>query len=106
MKEFRLVLTTVPDEELGRRLARTLVEERLAACVNVSPAVTSFYWWGGKIVEGREFILLIKTKASVLDRLEARLKELHPYEIPEFIALPITAGSAQYLGWLDTETRD
>jgi periplasmic divalent cation tolerance protein len=106
MKEFRLVLTTVPDEELGRRLARTLVEERLAACVNVSPAVTSFYWWGGKIVEGREFILLIKTKASVLDRLEARLKELHPYEIPEFIALPVAAGSAQYLGWLDTETRD
>ena len=106
MTEFRLVLTTVPDEELGRRIARTLVEERLAACVNLSPAVTSFYWWGGKIVEDREFILLIKTKASVLDRLEARLKELHPYEIPEFIALPVAAGSAQYLGWLDTETRD
>ena len=106
MKEFRIVLSTVPDEELGRRLARTLVEERLAACVNVSPAVTSFYWWGGKIVEDREFILLIKTKASVLDRLEARLKELHSYKVPEFIALPVAAGSAEYLGWLDAETRD
>ena len=104
MTEFRLVLTTVPDEELGRRLARTLVEERLAACVNVSPAVTSFYWWGGKLVEDREFILLIKTKASVLDRLEARLKELHSYEIPEFISLPIASGSTAYLGWLDAET--
>ena len=106
MKEFRLVLTTVPDKELGRRLARTLVEERLAACVNVSPAVTSFYWWGGKIVEDREFILLIKTKASALDRLEVRLKELHPYEIPEFISLPVASGSPAYLGWLDAETRD
>jgi len=106
MKEFRLALTTVPDEELGRRIARTLVEERLAACVNVSPAVTSFYWWDGKLVEDREFILLIKTKASALERLEARLKELHPYEIPEFISLPIASGSPEYLGWLDTETRD
>jgi periplasmic divalent cation tolerance protein len=106
MKDFRLVLTTVPEEELGRRLARTLVEERLAACVNVSPAVTSFYWWGGKIVEDREFLLVIKTKASVLERLRARLKELHPYEIPEFVALPVVAGSPEYLGWLDTEVKD
>jgi periplasmic divalent cation tolerance protein len=104
MTEFRLVLTTVQDEEIGRRLARTLVEERLAACINVSPAVTSFYWWGGKLVEDREFILLIKTKASLLDRLEARLKELHSYEIPEFISLPIASGSTAYLGWLDAET--
>jgi periplasmic divalent cation tolerance protein len=106
MKEFRLVLSTVPDEELGRRIARTLVEERLAACVNVSPGVTSFYRWDGKLVEDREFILLIKTKASVLERLEARLKELHPYEIPEFISLTIASGSPEYLGWLDTEIGD
>ncbi len=106
MPEFRLVLTTVPDEELGRRLARTLVEERLAACVNVSPAVTSFYRWSGKIVEDREFILLIKTKASALEPLEARLKELHPYEVPEFISLPVVSGSPAYLGWLDAETLD
>ncbi|OGD19468.1 MAG: cation tolerance protein CutA [Candidatus Aminicenantes bacterium RBG_16_63_16] len=106
MGEFRLVLTTVPDEELGRRIARTLVEERLAACVNVSPAVLSFYWWDKKLVEDREFILLVKTKASILERLEARLKELHPYQVPEFIALPIDSGSPEFLGWLDAETRD
>ena len=75
MKEYRLALTTVPDEETGRRIARTLVEERLAACVNVGPALTSFYWWNGKIVEDGERLLFIKTKASVLDRLAARLKE-------------------------------
>ncbi len=106
MKEFRLVLTTVPNEEVGRRIARTLVEERLAACVNVSPAVTSFYWWDKKLVEDRELILLIKTKALLLERLESRLKELHPYEVPEFIALPIASGSRDYLGWLAAETLD
>lgn len=106
MKEFRLVLTTVPDEEVGRRIARTLVEERLAACVNVSPVVTSFYWWDKKLVEDRELILLIKTKALLLERLESRLKELHPYEIPEFIALPVASGSRDYLGWLAAETLD
>ena len=106
MTEFRLALTTVPDEQTGRRLARAFVEERLAACVNVGPAVTSFYWWEGKLVEGGERLLIIKTRASLLDRLEARLKELHPYQVPEFIALPIVAGSRDYLGWLDAESRD
>ncbi len=106
MTDFRVVLTTVPDEDTGRRLGRTLVEERLAACVNVSPAVASFYWWGGKLVEDTERVLLIKTKAAVLERLEARLKELHPYELPEFIALPVIAGSAAYLRWLGAETQD
>jgi periplasmic divalent cation tolerance protein len=106
MKEYRLALTTVPDEETGRRIARTLVEERLAACVNVGPALTSFYWWDGKIVEDGERILFIKTKASVLDRLEARLKELHPYQVPEFISLPIASGSPEYLRWLEFETED
>lgn len=104
MSEFRIVLTTVPDEERGRRIARTLVEERLAACVNVSPAVTSFYWWDKKLVEDSEFILVIKTKAPLIDRLEARLKELHPYEVPEFITLAVDAGSREYLDWLDAET--
>jgi periplasmic divalent cation tolerance protein len=106
MTEFRLVLTTVPDEEAGLRIARRLVEERLAACVNVSPAVTSFYRWHGKIVEDREFVLLIKTKVSLVARLEAVVKELHPYEVPEFIALAIDSGSSEYLGWLDKETGD
>jgi periplasmic divalent cation tolerance protein len=106
MKEFRLMLTTVPDEKIGREIARTLVTERLAACVNLSPAVESFYWWKQKVVEDREFILLIKTKDSLVDRLQARLKELHPYEVPEVLALPIASGSPEYLAWLDEETKD
>lgn len=106
MTEFRLALTTVPDEQTGRRLARAFVEERLAACVNVGRALTSFYWWEGKLVEGGECLLIIKTRAALLDRLEARLKELHPYQVPEFIVLPIVAGSRDYLGWLDAESRD
>jgi periplasmic divalent cation tolerance protein len=106
MKEFRLVLTTVPDEETGRRIARRLVEERLAACVNITAAATSLYRWEGKIVDDREFVLLIKTKASLLGRLEAAVKELHPYRVPEVIALTIDSGSAEYLGWLAQETAD
>jgi periplasmic divalent cation tolerance protein len=106
MTEYSLVLTTVPDEEIGRRIARTLVEERLAACVNVGPAVTSFYWWDKKLVEDGERMIFIKTKAAILDRLEARLKELHPYEVPEFISLPIASGSPEYLRWLEAETQD
>jgi periplasmic divalent cation tolerance protein len=106
MRELRLVLTTVPDKETGRRIARRLVEERLAACVHVSPAVASLYWWEGKIVEDREFVLLIKTKDSRLGRLETLVKELHPYELPEFIALPVAAVSSEYLAWLDKETGD
>lgn len=105
MTKFRLVLTTVPDEKIGREIARTLVAERLAACVNLTSAAESFYWWEEKIVEDREFILLIKTKDSLVDRLEARLKELHPYQVPEIIALPIAAGSPEYLAWLEKETK-
>lgn len=104
MTEFRLVLTTVPDEETGRSLARALVEERLAACVNVGPAVTSFYWWEGRLTEDGERILFIKTRAPLLERLETRLKALHPYKVPEFIALSVDSGSAEYLAWVEKET--
>jgi len=105
MKKFILVLTTVPDEKTGQQIARALVEERLAACVTVSPAAQSFYWWEGRIMKEREHILIIKTKASAYDQLEARLKELHPYDVPELIALPIERGSKKYLAWVDMETK-
>jgi periplasmic divalent cation tolerance protein len=105
MKKFILVLTTVPNEKTGQQIARALVEERLAACVTVSPAAQSFYWWEGRIMKEREHILIIKTKASAYDELEARLKGLHPYDVPEFIALPIERGSKRYLAWVDKETK-
>jgi periplasmic divalent cation tolerance protein len=104
MKDFIIVLNTVPDERTGYEIGRRLVEERLAACVTVSGAAKSLYWWEGKIAEEREFVLLIKTKASLFGRLEERLKELHPYRVPEIIALPVVKGAANYLAWLDEET--
>lgn len=99
-----LVLSTVPDEEKGRMIARTLVEERLAACVTVGGAAESFYRWEGRIAAEREFVLIIKTRTGIYPRLEARLKALHPYSVPEIIALPVAAGHPAYLAWLERET--
>jgi len=104
MTEFLLVLTTVPEEKTGHEIGRTLVEEKLAACVTVSPSARSFYRWERKLCAEEEHILFIKTRASLFERLEARLKTLHPYKVPEIIALPVEKGSKDYLGWLDEET--
>ena len=97
---FILVLTTVPDEKTGHMIGRALVEESLAACVTVSPAARSFYRWEGKLCAEEEHILFIKTQTSLFERLEARIKTLHPYQVPEIISLPIDRGSQAYLGWL------
>jgi periplasmic divalent cation tolerance protein len=105
MTEYVLVLTTVPDEGTGNELGRVLVGERLAACVTVSPAARSFYRWEGQLCDEAEHVLIIKTRASLYDRLETRIKSLHPYKVPEVIALPIERGSPDYLGWLDEETK-
>ena len=105
MTDYIVVLSTVPDEAKGYEIARKLVEARLAACVTVSAACRSFYWWEGKLTEDGEFLLIVKTKAVLYEKLEARLKELHPYSVPEIIALPVVKGSANYLAWLDAETK-
>lgn len=99
-----LVLCTCPDSDTAGSIARTLVEERLAACVNRVPGLTSVYRWQGVIREEGEVLLLIKTTAWRFDALRARLVELHPYEVPEVIALDIAAGHAPYLDWLHAET--
>jgi periplasmic divalent cation tolerance protein len=93
------VLTTLPAEADAAALARTLVEERLAACVNVLPAMTSIYRWKGAIEQEREQQLIIKTSPKALDALQARLRQLHPYELPEFIVLDAQA-SAAYAAWV------
>lgn len=105
MTEFILALTTVPDEAKGREIARTLVEQKLAACVTVSPASQSTYRWQGKVCQEREFVLLIKTRRELMGQVEAALRSIHPYQVPEFIALPIEGGSAAYLDWLAAETK-
>lgn len=100
-----LVLTAVGAPPEARQIARTLVEERLAACVNIVPAVTSIYRWKGTVEEEPELILVIKTRAERVDALKARLVELHPYELPEFVVIPIGGGHPPYLDWLAEQVR-
>lgn len=95
-----IVLCTCPDEATAERLAGSLVQEQLAACVNAVPGVTSTYRWEGKVQQDREVLLLIKSTESAYGRLEARIRELHPYELPETVAVPIVRGSRAYLRWL------
>lgn len=96
----RLVLITVPDEDTARKLARSLVEERLAACVNVVGGLTSIYRWEGKVHEDAELLLLVKTTAAALPELEARVQALHPYSVPELLAFTVESGLDRYLYWV------
>jgi periplasmic divalent cation tolerance protein len=100
-----LVLTTVASREAGVALARALLERRLAACVNVGAPVDSLYHWRGRIETAQEVPLTIKTRASLYSYVEAAIRELHDYELPEIIAIPVTAGHAPYIGWIEAETR-
>jgi periplasmic divalent cation tolerance protein len=100
MTDFVLVLTTVPPAGAGGRIARALVEERLAACVSESPPMSSTYRWQGEVTEDREQQLVIKTTRGQLAALERRLRELHPYEVPEFLIVEVSGGSQAYLGWV------
>jgi periplasmic divalent cation tolerance protein len=97
-----LVLSTVPETE-SARIAETLVSERLVACVNATP-VRSCYWWKGEICREREELLVMKTRESLFARLMGRLKETHPYEVPEILALPVWGGFPGYLRWVMEET--
>lgn len=100
-----LVLTTIGADADGPALARTLVEEHLAACVNVLPVMTSVYCWKGQVEQDREQQLVIKTTADQLGPLEARVRELHTYELPEFLVIAADGGSAAYLAWVDQSLR-
>lgn len=95
-----LVLTTVADDGSAEAVARTLVEEKLAACVNVLPPMVSIYRWKGEVERSMERQLVIKTTRAHLPALEARLTALHSYKLPEFVVLPIDAGSRAYLDWV------
>src|SRR5579872_5365882 len=102
-----VVLVTCGSAAEARSIARAVVEQRLAACVNILPgAVNSIYRWKGKVETARERLLLIKTSRKQLAKLQAAVERLHSYEVPEFIALPIAAGSPAYLGWIEECLRD
>lgn len=97
---IRIALTTVGSIEEGRRLARLLVERRLAACVNLIPNLVSIYLWQGAVEEAAEVLLVMKTTAETLPALEAAIRELHSYEVPEFVVLNVESASQPYLDWL------
>ncbi len=104
--DFVIVLTTFPADHDVEAVARTLVEERLAACVNVWPAMRSIYAWKGAVERADERQVVIKTTRARVAELEARIRTLHPYDVPEFVVLPIDAGSAGYLSWLSESTSE
>jgi periplasmic divalent cation tolerance protein len=95
-----IAFSSCPDEASAQRLATALVQERLAACVNRLSGVNSTYFWDGRLQEDAEILLIIKTTAARLAALEARLKVLHPYELPELVAIPVTGGNERYLEWV------
>jgi len=99
-----IALSTCPDADTADRIARTLVDERLAACVNRVPGVQSTYRWKGEVMVDQEVLLVIKTSHERYAAMEARLVALHPYEVPEVMAIEPAAGSAPYLAWIARET--
>jgi periplasmic divalent cation tolerance protein len=102
--EALLVLITTGSQEEAEKIARKLVEERLAACVNIVPQVRSLFWWENKVSEEEEVLLIVKTRRSRFGALVLRVKALHSYQVPEIIALPIVEGSLSYLQWIDKST--
>jgi len=99
-----VVFITVPNEDDGAAIAKALVESRLAACVNIVRNIRSIYLWQGNIEDDSEVLMIAKTRRKLFNALESRVKELHSYDVPEIIALPIVAGSKDYLKWLKDST--
>jgi periplasmic divalent cation tolerance protein len=101
---YRFVYMTAGSGEEARRIGRTLVEERLAACVNVLDGMNAFYWWEGAVQDAQETVLIAKTRAELLPRLTERVRALHSYRCPCVVALPIDGGNADFLQWIADET--
>ncbi len=106
MAEFQqvVVLVTIDTPDEADRLARVLLDRRKVACVNVVPGVSSHFWWKGSLDQATEALLIIKTRASLLEEVVELIKAEHPYDVPEVIALPIVGGNQDYLNWVDRET--
>jgi periplasmic divalent cation tolerance protein len=103
--EHRFVYVTAADEEEARTIARCLVSERLVACVNILTGMSSMYWWQGEVQEDREVVLIAKTTADLARRVVERVVEVHSYETPCVVTLPILEGNPGFLAWIDAETR-
>jgi len=106
MKSFIQISTTTETKKLAQKIAKYLVEQKLAACVQISGPIESTYRWKGNVETAIEWLCLIKTRTSLFKKVEAAIKKLHPYETPEIIATPIVKGSREYLNWLDKEAEN
>ncbi|MEE4376234.1 MAG: divalent-cation tolerance protein CutA [Candidatus Competibacteraceae bacterium] len=102
-EQYLVIYCTCPDSEIAEQVASTLVDEGLAACVNIVPGLVSIYCWQGERQRDSEVLLIIKSRQTSYDALEARIQALHPYDVPEVIALPIVRGATEYLAWLDSQ---
>lgn len=100
--KIELILCTCPDRETAEKIARHLVESRLSACVNILPGVTSVYSWKGQLETAEEHLLLIKSNSDRYAYVEQAIRDLHPYELPEIISLPVERGFSDYLSWIDS----
>ncbi len=103
--EHIVIFITVPSLDIGKQIAEKLIKEKLAACVNITSKVNSIYFWQGNIEKDDEFLLIIKSRKDRFEKLEKAVKNLHPYSVPEIIAMPIILGSGDYLNWIN-ETLD
>lgn len=99
-----IVITSAPDRDVALKIARALIERKLAACVNILAECTSIYRWQGTLETATEVALMIKTRAAIYDDVEAAIKSLHPYELPEIVAVPIERGLPDFLEWINAET--
>ncbi len=106
MEKYIQVITSVEKKEDGETIAKGLLEKRLAACVQVLGPMTSYFWWQGKIDTAGEYLCLIKTKKALYPKVEAVIKEMHPYEVAEILATEICVGSKEYLAWVDNEVSE
>ena len=105
MSNYIVVFVTTNSAKEAKKISRTLVEEKLAACCNIISPIQSIYQWQGKICEDKEILIMLKTKKNLFKQVDARVRELHSYEVPEVIAIPIVEGSDKYMSWLKNETK-
>jgi periplasmic divalent cation tolerance protein len=104
--QFRVVFVTAPNLKVARQLAQRALAQRLAACANLIPRIESHYWWKRKLEKSDEVLIVFKTRARQLEKLERLVLENHPYDTPEFIALKLTGGNGRYLDWMARETEN
>ena len=103
--QYILVMITTPSREVGEQISNALLEKKLAACVNMLAPINSLYTWQGTTAHDEETLLVVKSRAALFQELVPAVQTIHPYEVPEIIALPIIMGSASYLAWIDAETQ-